>query len=170
MALFFPALLRGRITDITREDLSALGVEGLLLDVDNTLATHGGQELDPAIEDWLRRMEAEGIALTIVSNALPRRVRPFAVHVGLASIAFACKPLPLGFLRGARRLGLPRRRCAAVGDQIFTDILGANLCGIPSILLRPIQEEQHKPLMRFKRRLEKRLLDRYRRRQGRTQP
>ena len=153
MPLFYPTLYRERVTDITPGDLRGLGVRGLLLDVDNTLARHGSQFLDPAVEAWLAEMKAAGISLTIVSNALPRRVEPFARRVGLRFIAFACKPGPFGFLRGARRLGLPRKQCAAVGDQVFTDILGANLCGIPCIQLQPIEPEK-KPLLRFKRRLE----------------
>ena len=54
MPLLYPELLRNRITDITLEDLRALGVKGLLLDVDNTLALHGSQVLDPAVEDFYR--------------------------------------------------------------------------------------------------------------------
>ena len=32
-------------------------------------------------------------------------------------------------------------QCLVVGDQIFTDIIGANLCGMKSVLLEPIQLE-----------------------------
>ena len=49
MSLFYPTILRKRVTSITAEDLRALGVRGLLLDVDNTLTTHGSQALDPAV-------------------------------------------------------------------------------------------------------------------------
>lgn len=168
MSLFYPTLLKPHITAITPEELRALGVKGLLLDVDNTLATHGSQVLDPAIQAWLERMQAEGFALTIVSNALPSRVRPFAERVGLPFSAFSCKPSPFGFWRAARRLGLPRKQCVAIGDQTFTDVLGANLCGIPSIQLLPIQLETGKPTLAVKRRLEKRILACYRRKKGYT--
>ena len=165
MPLFTPDLLKNRITDITVKDLRALGVRGVLLDVDNTLTTHGSQKLDPAVRRWLEEMAAQGIALTVVSNGLPKRVEPFAKKIGLRYIAMACKPFPLGFWRGARRLGLKRRECAAVGDQIFTDIIGSRLAGVRSILLRPIQPE-HQPTLRFKRRLERGILRRYRKKHG----
>lgn len=155
MSLFYPSMIRRRITDITLEDLHALGAQGLLLDVDNTLTTHGSQTLDPAVKDWLEKMAGEGISLTIVSNALPRRVQPFAEKIGLRAIAFACKPFPVGFFRGARRLVLPRQACVVVGDQVFTDILGARLGRFPSILLEPIRNENGKPTLRLKRWLEK---------------
>ena len=139
MSLFYPTILRKRVTSITAEDLRALGVRGLLLDVDNTLTTHGSQALDPAVLAWLQAMEAAGFTPTVVSNALRKRVEPFAGKLGLRFIAFACKPLPIGFLRAAKRLGLPRGQCVVIGDQIFTDVLGARLAGIPCIQVLPIQ-------------------------------
>lgn len=165
MPLFTPDMLKNRITDITMDDLRLLGVRGLLLDVDNTLTTHGSQELDPAVQRWLEDMVAQGVRLTVVSNGLPKRVEPFARRIGLRHISFACKPFPLGFWRGARRLGLPLRECAAVGDQTFTDIVGSRLAGVRSIQLLPIQLE-HQPTLRFKRMLEKRILRRYRAKHG----
>lgn len=49
--------------------------------------------------------------------------------------------------------GTPRRECLVVGDQIFTDILGANLCGMRSVLLDPLSPDPS-ATVRFKRRLE----------------
>ena len=161
MSLLYPDMLKNRITDITLSDLQKLGVRGLLLDVDNTLTTHGGQELDPAVLAWLESMKRQGISLTVVSNALPGRVHPFAQRIGLRSISFACKPFPLGFLRGARRLDLLPQECAAVGDQTFTDIIGSRLAGVHSIQLLPIQRERQISL-RVKRRLERHILERFR--------
>ena len=160
MPLFYPTVRKHRITDITADDLRALGVRGLLLDVDNTLTRYKSQERDPAVAAWLQRMQQQGIALTVVSNGLPRRVRPFAQKIGLRCIAFACKPSPVGYLRGARRLGLPRRQCAIVGDQMFTDVVGANLCGMRSIMLDPIELEQGKPTIQLKRKCERWMLAR----------
>lgn len=151
MALLYPKLYRHRITDITLEDLQALGVRGLFLDVDNTLTVHHSQYLAPDIAAWLEQMKAAGIALTVVSNSWEWRVEPFARKLGLQHSALSCKPSPLGFWRAARRMGLPRRQCAAVGDQIFTDVLGAKLGGFPCILLDPIQKEHGKPFLQWRR-------------------
>lgn len=160
MPLFYPTVRKRRITDITAADLRTLGVRGLLLDVDNTLTRYKSQELDPAVAAWLAQMQQEGFALTIVSNGLPGRVRPFAQKVGLRCIAFACKPSPLGYIRGARRLGLKRRECAIIGDQMFTDVVGANLCGMRSVMLEPIELEQGKPTIQLKRKCERWMLAR----------
>lgn len=161
MPLLYPTILKKRITDITAQELKKRGIRGLLLDVDNTLTRHGSQELDPAVEAWIAAMQAEGIGLTVVSNALHKRVQPFAQRIGLRFIAFSCKPLPIGFWRGVRRLGLPKSQCMAVGDQTFTDVLGAKLAGIGVIQLLPIELEKGKPTLALKRALEKKILRRY---------
>ena len=146
------------ITGVTLEFLRRHGIRGLILDVDNTLTRHRSQYLDPDVEIWLAEMQAAGYALTVVSNSDPGRVRPFAQRIGLRCISFSCKPAPFGFWRAARRLGLPLNQCAAVGDQVFTDILGAHAAGVKSIQVMPIELETGKPLMQLKRRIEKRII------------
>ena len=163
MSLLIPTLMRERITDITPEDLRSMGAVGVLLDVDNTLTTHYNPDLPEDIAVWLAAMEAEGFRFTLVSNAKRRRVEPFAAKLGMSCTWLAGKPLPFGYWKAARRLGLSRKECAAVGDQIFTDTLGARLAGMRCIQLSPIELEKHKPFLMFKRRREAKILRRLRR-------
>jgi len=164
MALFYPTLYKNRITDITLAELEALGIRGLLLDVDNTLTAHGSQELPDSVRDWLAQMQDGGIRLTVVSNAWEWRVAPFADKIGLQHTSLSCKPSPFGFWRGVRRLGLPKAQCAAIGDQVFTDILGANLYGITCFQVMPMDPTTDKPFLRVRRRWERKL---YENRKGR---
>ncbi len=168
MALFCPTLYRRRVTDITIEDLRVLGVRGLFLDVDNTLTTHSSQVLEPAVAAWLASMKEAGIALTVVSNSWEWRVAPFAEKIGLRHLSLSCKPSPLGFWRAARRLGLPLSQCAAVGDQVFTDMLGAKLGGVSCILLDPIDRdcESGKPFLLLRRRWEAPLREKWKAREA----
>lgn len=141
MALFRPSAQRARVTELDPALLRELGVCALLLDVDNTIATYTGHTPIPGAREWARGMEESGFRLLVVSNNYRRRVSAFAREFGLDFISFACKPFPFGYLRGARRLGVHRRQCAIVGDQIFTDVVGANLCGMKSVLLTPLEPE-----------------------------
>lgn len=158
MSLFYPTLYRRCVTDIKAEDLRRMGVRGLLLDVDNTLTIHDAPDLTPEVNAWLSAMREEGFSLIVVSNNKPERVAPFADALGLPYAAHAHKPLPSGYKKAAGLLGIPKKECVAIGDQIFTDIMGANLCRIPSILLEPIQPEVQQKFIVFKRKLERLLL------------
>ena len=75
--------------------------------------------------------------------------------------------MPGGFQRGAERLGVPLSQTAVVGDQIFTDALGANLYGIPVLLVQPMRQDT-KATIRLKRALEKPVLARYYKKGGRV--
>lgn len=159
MSLFFPTLYRRRITDVTAEDLRRWDADAVLLDVDNTLTTHDAPDLTDAVKTWLAQRQAEGFKLIIVSNNSAERVAPFAERIGLPYYAHARKPLPFGFGAAAKQMECTRQRCVVIGDQIFTDILGANLAGMHSVLLEPIQLEVEQKFIAFKRKIEKPLLN-----------
>lgn len=141
MGLLRPTVSVERVTDITPALVRAMGADTLLLDVDNTLAAHGSPEPFPGSVDWTHAMRQAGIGIIIVSNNYAERVAPFAEQYGLPFLSRAFKPLPSGYRRAAAVMKAKHRRIVAVGDQIFTDVLGANLCGIKSILLMPVIPE-----------------------------
>ena len=163
MFLFHPTVLKNRITDLTLEDLRAMKVRALLLDVDNTLTKHHSQELPDDVAAWLEDMKAAEMALMLVSNSKEPRVAPFAARIDLPFVHTSCKPLPFGFWRASKALGVPRKHCLAIGDQTFTDVLGAKLAGVRVAQLLPIECEAGWSF-RLRRRLEQPILASFRRR------
>lgn len=149
----------GRVTDITPDVLAQLGIRGLILDLDNTLTTHDNPVPGEGVLEWLELMKNSGIRLMIVSNNHPPRVEPFAQMLGLEYVSEGRKPLTKGFREAMKRMGLPRKSLAAVGDQIYTDVLGANLFRIKMLYVKPIEHEKT-TFFKVKRRLEKPFLPR----------
>jgi HAD superfamily phosphatase (TIGR01668 family) len=78
-----------------------------------------------------------GLSVCLVSNNWHDYVYRFAEELDLPIAGKALKPLPFGFLAGARLLGLTARECAVVGDQLFTDVLGGKLVGATTVLVVP---------------------------------
>lgn len=154
MGLFVPDYIFKDATHITPEFLQERGIRALVLDVDNTLTTHGSQHLPPGIELWLSTMRENGIRLSIVSNNVEKRVAPFAKSVKLEHVSFACKPLTKGLNMARQRWGISKNQMALVGDQIYTDGLAAGFYGIPVLLVKPMAEDT-KFGIRLKRKLEK---------------
>ncbi len=146
-----------RITDITAELLSAKNIKGLILDVDNTLSTHHGDVLIDGLTQWLSYIASKGIKVIIASNSKEKRVKPFAEKIGLDFISLSCKPLPFGYMKARKRMGLKRKEIAIVGDQIFTDTLGGNFYGITTIMTDLILPEDKISFI-IRRKLEKILL------------
>lgn len=160
MSLFYPSIMLHRIQELSPQKLRRAGVLGILLDVDNTLSPHGAPNPEPEALEWIEKMKQEGFFLRIVSNNTAERVAPFANKLGLEFSAMAGKPLPFGFRRAAAELGFLPSQVIAVGDQLFADIAGANLSGIRSVLVEPIEPE-HALRFRIKRRLEQPILRRF---------
>ena len=163
-----PEYIFRRVEAIHPDFLARQGIRALVLDVDNTLTGDGSQQLDGSVQAWLEEMRAAGVSLTVVSNNTSRRVRPFAERIGLAWVPLACKPLPVGLMVARRRLGVPRRQMAMVGDQLFTDRLAAGLYGIRCLSVLPRTPHDKSRGVRFKRRLEAPFLRRYYEKGGKT--
>lgn len=128
-------------------------LRGFILDLDNTLSMHGSPAPEQGVTEWLEKMKKLGMKLIVLSNNTKKRVEPLAGELELDFISFGCKPLTLGISRALKKMRLPKKSVALVGDQIFTDILGGNLRGVPTILVEPFHMED-KASFKLKRKLE----------------
>lgn len=155
--IFRPTYVFNDITGITPKFLKRKHIKGIVLDIDNTLTTHNNPVPPQSSMDWLASVRKAGIKLIIVSNNKPPRVEPFAQLLELEYVANGRKPLTYGINEAVKRLGFEKCDIAAIGDQIFTDIMGANLAGIRSCFVYPLEPETSLPF-RFKRTIEKPLL------------
>ena len=141
------------VHSITPELLGENNISGLLLDLDNTLTTHDNPRPADGVIEWIETMKESGIKMLIVSNNHFERVKPFADKLGLEFICEGKKPLSDGFNRAQKRMNSPFKNLAVVGDQIFTDVLGANIRRVRCIYVFPIEHEK-KGFLKFKRKIE----------------
>jgi len=134
-----PKLMTDKLTDITPELLRRKGIRLLMLDFDNTIVPYTTTVPTREMESWLGQMNAlEDISLCIVSNSHNDRVPKFCRERGLAVITHAKKPFSKGINECLAKFGIPESQAALVGDQIYTDTLGANGAGVTSILVNAI--------------------------------
>jgi HAD superfamily phosphatase (TIGR01668 family) len=141
------------------------GIKGVLLDIDNTLSTHNAKTPFPPVKGWIEAMKGAGLTLLLVSNNHPPRIAPFAGKIGLPFVSDAKKPLSVGYKKALIQLKMKKSEVCAVGDQIFTDIIGANLFGIKSVFVFPKEPEKSLPF-RFKRAIERPLLPKFNKNDG----
>ena len=133
-----PKIIANRLTDITPELLHARDIRLLMLDFDNTIVPYTTNEPTQQMAAWLRAMQASDIRLCVVSNSKRPRVVKFCRKYGLDCITHAKKPFSRGIRECLTRFSLDPAHCALVGDQIYTDVLGANCAGVQSILISAI--------------------------------
>lgn len=135
------------------------GYRGILFDVDNTLVEHGEPVTIRAIE-LFGRLKETGFKTCIISNNKEYRVKPLADALESDYVYKAGKPSARGYIEGMQRMGTDAGTTLFVGDQIFTDILGANRAGIHSILVKPVARHEEIQIV-LKRRLEYFVLKEY---------
>jgi len=145
------------VTDVTPALLARLGVQGVLVDLDDTLVASDADDLSAEAEAWVASLRDAGIEVAILSNGERARVRRLGERIGVPAFALVGKPFAFAFRKGLAALGTPREATAMVGDQLFTDVLGANCAGITSILVRPLTPGKL-PHTRAARRLERLIL------------
>jgi uncharacterized protein len=127
-------------SSVTAIDLALLGQAGvrhLLMDLDNTLMPRDRSEVPPEIRAWIDSLPGHGMDACLVSNNWHAHVQDIADHIGLPIVAKSLKPFPPAFRKGLRVVGGTPDTTAVVGDQVFTDILGGNLLGMTTVLVKP---------------------------------
>ena len=163
LKIFYPKLYASSLVGIEPELLKKLGLKGILMDLDNTIVRRDSNRFSKEVEAWLVELRSRGFKLGIVSNNSRQRVGAVAGLLDLPSVHRAVKPLVSPFRRAMKMLGTKPAETALIGDQIFTDIFGGNLCGLYTILVVPLEGKEFWGTRLFSRPLEKIILTRLKR-------
>lgn len=150
--------------DIDFAAYRAKGYRAVIFDIDNTLVEHGAPADERSMK-LIERLKALGFDIMLLSNNKEPRVKMFndAVHVNY--IFKAGKPGTKNYHAAMVMMGSDRTNTLFVGDQLFTDVWGANRAGIYSILVQPIDKKEEIQIV-LKRYLEKIVLYFYKKAEG----
>lgn len=139
-----PEKILKRICEITPELLIEENIQGILVDMDNTLLPWHEDKVSDESKKWIVNMQKSGIKICIITNSGIDRTRTVMKDVGVKFIHTALKPLPFNFIRGRKILGVPKKNICVIGDQLVTDVLGAKIAGLKSILVEPMSQKEHR--------------------------
>ncbi len=138
MEKFIPDIYQKSIFNIDYEKLKSKGIKCILFDLDNTIAPVNIKAVDQELKDLFADIELLGIKVIILSNASKARVRPFKEGLNVDSSFNSRKPFKGKYKKVMEIYNFKDNEIACVGDQLLTDILGANRMGFVSILVNPI--------------------------------
>ena len=133
-----PKIILPALTDLTPQLLHDRGITLLMMDFDNTIVPYTTSHPTKEMSAWLHEMAASDIQLCVVSNSKKPRVKVFCKAWGIPCITHAQKPFSKGIRRCLEKFHMQPQEAALVGDQIYTDTLGANAVGVQSILVKAI--------------------------------
>lgn len=138
---FYPDEYLDSVYDIDFAMYYQQGIRGIISDIDNTLVPHGA----PADEQIIRLFEKihhMGIDTCLISNNQEPRVEPFAKAVKSKYIFDAHKPSVKNYKKAMKLMGTDRQSTLFIGDQIFTDIWGANRTGLETVMVKKINKKE----------------------------
>ena len=133
----FPAEYVESVYSIDYRKLYNRGYRAIIFDIDNTLVPHGDSS-NPKIDELFERVQRIGFKTLVLSNNDEERIISFLRRIDAPYVCDARKPLPDGFERAVEILGIDKSKVVFIGDQVFTDVLGANRCGLDTILVKYI--------------------------------
>ena len=158
---FYPTEYVESSYEINYEKLYQNGYRGIIFDIDNTLVEHGADADDRAIA-LVAKLKKIGFDVCFISNNKEERVKRFNQKINTKYIYNAHKPSIKNYQRAMEFMKTDKTNTIFVGDQLFTDVYGANRAGIKSYLVKPIGKKEEIQIV-FKRYLERIVLSFYRR-------
>lgn len=139
------------------------GYRGVIFDIDNTLVPHDAPADDKVIA-LFHQLKDLGMEVMLLSNNKEPRVKLFHEAVQAQYIFKARKPSVKNYWKAMEQMGTTKENTLFIGDQLFTDIWGANKAGIHTILVKPIHPKEEIQIV-LKRYLEKVVLFFYEKKQ-----
>ena len=122
------------LADIDINYLKSCKIQGIILDLDNTIVSEDDRYLSPGAEAWIEQAKLQGLRFFILSNGSRRyRVKAWSHRLDIPAINPASKPFPFAFRKALKYMQLQPKQVIVIGDSRHTDMLGAWLVGCPSI-------------------------------------
>jgi uncharacterized protein len=133
-----------RVASINLNDLVRSGIQGIILDLDNTIVSEDDRYLSPNVEDWIEQAKSIGLKLFILSNGKRKyRLKDWACRLDIPAIGKARKPFPTAFKKALNQMKLRSKQVVVIGDSRHTDILGASLSGCSSVQVASLPHPSH---------------------------
>lgn len=134
---------RGGVTEIAVDDLRQRGIRAVLLDLDNTLVGWQRSDLTEPVIRWIDELKSAGFRLYMVSNTRSgRRIQALSERLGIPFTMRAWKPRAYGFQEALAAMGVEPTEAVMIGDQMFTDVLGANRLGMYTVMVPPLARRE----------------------------
>lgn len=154
--------INGTVIELDFNTLINDGIQGLILDLDNTIMKPKAGYFCDKVLPWLKEAKSKGLKLIIVTNNINdeylQKIAPVLQENNLPIISKARKPRRTKLREALKELDLPANNVCIVGDRVLTDVLGGYLLNMKTAFVKPLLGEEENILFRLLRALEEKLL------------
>lgn len=143
MDFFVPDIYQKSIYAIDYKALKKAGIKCLIFDLNNTMATINQPVPSRELKDLFVYLEGLQFKLIILSNSNRARVAPFKEKLNVDASFHSQKPSRKKYEKILSLYRFKVHEVAGIGDQLVTDVYGANRMGFTSILVNPISNQDY---------------------------
>ena len=134
-----PDLILGEtVLSLTPETLQHYQLQGLVLDVDETLVPLRQHQVSEELRQWVAEIRQVASLWLVSNNLSASRIGSIAQSLDLPYIMGARKPSRRKLRQALQTMKLPANQVAMVGDRLFTDVIAGNRLGMFTILVEPM--------------------------------
>ncbi len=142
MSKLIPNMYAKDIFKINYKKLKEKNIKVLLFDFDNTIIEKGNNKPPKELKELISKIKKD-FAIYVVSNSLNnKKLEKVCRELKISYIGNARKPSKTGYKK-LKLEEIKENQIAMIGDQLITDVLGANRMGYYSILIDPITNNEH---------------------------
>lgn len=141
MNIFIPDIYAKNIYAIDYNKLKERSIKCIIFDLDNTIVPIKVNEPDHKIKELLAKLDDLGFKVIIMSNSHKKRLTPFKEGLNVDTAYSSMKPLKRKYKKIMKLYGYKEDEIACIGDQLLTDIAGANRMGFTSIFVEKLADE-----------------------------
>jgi len=116
------------------------GIEGIILDVDETIRKNM-QDIPACNKEWIKAMQGE-LKVIILTNGKDKALSQYFEEQGIDYIDFALKPLKKNFKKACKLMNLKPDQVMVVGDDLFDDIFGGKKNKMKTVLVKSVEENE----------------------------
>ncbi len=141
MNYLYPEIYLKSVFELDEKLLKKIGANTLIFDIDNTLVPYWVKTPTKELKEYFERLKNSGITIAVLSNSREERSKVFCAENNIPYYYRAGKPGVKGMKALLKRLGAVPEKSVLAGDQIFTDVLCANLSGVHSVLVKQVSKK-----------------------------
>lgn len=161
---FIPNEFHHSVFDIDFNRLYQEGFRYIISDLDNTLISYEETLPTTQIREMVQTLKTMGFIVVLVSNNHSQRLEKFCETLDIDGFANAKKPLLFGLKKAFNSFtNAQHGQTLIIGDQLMTDIWGANRFSCYSILVNPLKKKTEKWYTKFNRQMEEKMLTKIKR-------
>ena len=139
-----PDITLGKVNELNTNVIDQLkqqyGIEGIILDVDETLRKEM-KDIPKCNKEWIESLEGK-LKVIIVSNGKDRKIEQYFKEIGIDYIGFAHKPLKKNLLKACEKMNLSPDKVMIIGDSLFDDVYGGMRNNMKTALVKDVDEER----------------------------